>query len=209
MSLCVSTCASDTPLLWEQACDMQFRNSGIDFGIFFRCDWQFNGTVTINNEALSIGPVTSLDAWRTGIANRYIVKTPDLIGSKDASSFTTARIRSCLPEAITGETHTVSLISKNTDPDNLTDCTFWSTIKTDYLKYKFAWVGCDGLYYGADDTNEPFFDWVPVSPFGWVIADDSEVPQEYQATVSFNLLGDVCPTSIPGLKDIFSIDVNT
>lgn len=208
MALCVSTCAVDTPLIWAQECDFQKRESGILNLIFFRCDWQFSGNVTINNEVLAIGPVTDLDAWRTGITNRFIVKSPDGFGDEPQPSFTTERVTSCVPEAITGETHVVNFTSKNTDPDNLTDCTWWNDIRLDYNRFRFGYCTCDGFYYGDTDANEPFFRWAPTQ-WGRIIDEDSNVPQKYEVSLSWNLLGLICPRDIPGLKDIFNIDVPT
>ena len=200
---CASSCANAVPN-FPANCDIDTRPAGINFLVFFACDWTFSGNVT------GIGPVgaiTDVTQWTLGVDNNKIGLSPEGFGEKPLSTFTNERISACLPEAIVSEIHQVNFTSKAMDNTNLTDCTFWNTIRNDYNRYRVGWIGCDGFYYGLGAT-EPGFR-LSIQAAGSVVENNNDTAQRYEFNFSFNHSGIVCPQNVPNLMDAFASDAGS
>lgn len=208
LTLCASACREETPVAWDNACnDITTRSGGIENLIFFSCDWTFSGTVTIDGVDTQIGAITDYTQWAIGVANRFIVRSPVGIGEKPAATPTTQKLTSCTPDQVTGETHAVNFQSFAADTTNLTDCTYWNGIKTNYYKFRVAWLGCDELVYVKSST-EPGFQF-SYSSLGYIQTNDSKTPNYYEANLTFDYLGIPCPYEVPNLEGAFNTDVLT
>lgn len=204
MSLCISDCSAATPLSFDD-CNVQTREGGIPRLLFFSCDWQFNGTVDIDGTPTAIGPITDIEAWQIGVANRKISRSPIGYGEKPESSFTTERLAACLPEGIATETHALNFISKAFDNDNNLDCAYWQTIRDAYLQYKIAYQDCTGRVY-VKSTSIPGFDFIPVA-WSHVIPNNNDELQFFQANVEFKYQGVICPILIPNFDQAFNVPI--
>ena len=196
--LCAADCVVAPPQ-FAADCEITTRASGIKHLVFFSCDWSFDATVT---GVGAVGAITDYTQWELGITNNKIGLSPEGFGSKPLSTFATERVSACLPEAIVGETHTLNFTSKAVDADNLTDCTYWNSVRTNYSRYRFGYIGCDDLFYGYSST-EPGFRFVPTA-LGLVKEDNSDTVDRYEANLSWKYSGIVCPQSIPNLMLAFN-----
>jgi hypothetical protein len=197
--LCASDCVVDVPEFGAD-CDVTTRPSGIQYLVFFSCDFQFDATV----DGEVYGPITDYTQWALGVTNKKISLSPEGYGAKPLSAFQTERVTACLPESIIGETHTVNFISKAMDEVALTDCTYWNTVRTNFNRYRVGYIGCDGYFYGKS-TTEPGFRFTPTA-IGNVKEDNNDTVDRYEANLSWKYSGIVCPQSIPNLLDAFTGD---
>ncbi len=199
LTLCATDCHVNPPCFAED-CDITTRPSGIQFLIFFACDFSFDATV----DAVPYGPIADYTVWETAIANGHIGLSPEGFGSKPQSTPQTERVSACLPEAIISETHTIAFTSKSMDNTNLTDATYWNNIKTNYKRYRLGYVGCDGYFYGKS-TTEPGYVFTP-SALGLIKEDNNDTVDRYEANLSFKHNGIVIPQEITNLLTAFNTD---
>jgi hypothetical protein len=199
--LCATACAEDPPQ-FAVDCEIQTRESGISHFVLFACDFSFDAAVT---GCGTVGAITDYTSWEQGIACGKISLSPEGYGAKPLSTFTTERISACKPEQIIGETHAMNFISKAVDNTNLTDCTYWNSLRSNWSKYTIGYIGCDGLWYGKSST-EPGFAFT-LAGLGSVKEDNNDVADRYEANFTWKHSGLVCPINIPNLMDAFKTEV--
>lgn len=212
MALCATGCTTTVPR-FVGGCNIQKRQGGISKLIFLSCNVRFasSGTISLttpSGSTISIGVITDYLNWALLVQNNMVRTSPEGIGEKPESTFTTTRFSSCRPEEISAEQHTVNFQSFDVDPDNLYDNTYWNAVRTNYGKYKLMYYDCNGLIHYTGDVTDPGFDFVP-SSLGYIIPSTYEENPYYQCNLSFNYEGIPVPIDVASIETAFNIDVNT
>lgn len=212
MSLCSSSCNAAVPR-WVGGCNITKRQGGISNLIFISCNWKFatSGTTTVTSptgSTLTVGVITDWRNWALGVQNNMIRPSPEGLGEKPESTFTTARFSSCRPEEIESETHLINFQSFDTDPDNYYDRTYWNTIRTNFGKYRIMYKECNGLVRYTGDVTDPGFAFTP-QVLGYIHPQLQDNSAYYQANLSFLYEGIPAPILVTNLDEALNIDVNS
>lgn len=214
MSLCASSCNAPVQR-WAGGCSFNKRNGGLPFLGFMSCNFKFAvapatsvSVITPSGSTILVGRIEDYTSWAIGVQNNMIRLSPEGIGEKPSSTFTTARFSSCKPEEISGETHIVNFQSFDIDPDNFYDRTYWNAVRTQYPKYRLFYVNCDNIIHYSGDPADPGFEFVPTQ-LGYVIPQLSTDKAYYEANLSFNYEGIPAMIEVPNIESAWNIDVNT
>jgi len=203
--ICQTACHADVPC-WSGGCVPNPREGGISNLIFFSCDWQFSGNVTIDSVVTPIGAITDVANWVIGYTAGFISLSPIGLGSKPAPSPTVQGLTACNPPTVIAETHQVIFKSHDFDDTLFTDRTFWNDISLNYQSYRFGWYGCDGFFYGQNATTDPGFAFSLAVPPAHVKGETFNVPDGYEMTLEFNYRGIPLPQSITNFLTAFDGD---
>lgn len=214
MALCATGCSATVPR-WVGGCNIQKRQGGISQLVFMSCNVRFATSAaspitltTPSGSSISVGVITDYLNWALLVQNNMVRTSPEGIGEKPESSFTTARFSSCRPEEIASQTHTINFQSFDVDTANLYDNTYWNQVRTNYGKYKLVYFDCNGLLHYSGDVTDPGFDFVP-TVLDYVIPSTYEENPYYQANLAFNYQGIPAMVDVPSIETAFTIDVNT
>lgn len=216
MSLCASSCNAAVPRWSGGGCgNITKRSGGISNLIFLSCNWKFataaEGAVDVTTptgDTISVGVITDYTSWAIGVQNNMIRISPDGLGDKPESTFTTARFSSCLPEEIASETHVVNFRSYDIDSVNYYDRTYWNTVRTNIGKYRLIYLNCDNIVHYTGDVSDPGFEFSP-SVLGYVIPQTKEEKAYYQANLSFIYEGIPDFVDVVNLSEALNIDANS
>lgn len=204
--ICSYTCSTATPHWSAGACNIETREGGIPYLIFFACNFKFNASVMSENGLITIGAITDYTSWEEGVHNRLISRTPEGLGEKPLGSFTTQRLSSCSPEAIASETQNLSFVSYDTDSTSFTDRTYWNNIRTNYGKFRLAWQDCNGYVHYSGNVADPGFVFVPTA-LGYVIPQTNDENSFYQADLSFKYSGLPTIINVANINDAFVTNI--
>lgn len=216
MSLCSPSCGNSTEApRFPAGCLFETRKGGIPNFIFLNCTARFAGdgetTVTLtdpNGVNFQVGKITDSTSWAALVQHGMARLSPEGIGEKPESTYTTQRLSSCRPEEIASETHAINLQSFQMDEDNFYDHTYWKKVRTNYSKYRVVYWDCAKNLYYSGDVEDPGFEFSPTR-LGYTIPNNNNENAFYQANLSFIHEGDPTPIFIPGLPEALTIDVNT
>lgn len=218
MALCSSSCGNNAAVpRFPTGCVFDKRKGGIPNLIFISCNWRFAGdgettvaVTTPTGSTIQVGKITDWWAWALGVQHNMIRISPEGLGDKPESSFTTARFSSCRPEEIASETHNINFQSYQIDADNFSDRTYWQTVRTNFTKYRLLYWDCNGIIYYSGDVTDPGFEFVPTSGPGYIIPQIGQTDNAYyQAALSFVYEGIPAMIEVANIEEAFTIDVNT
>lgn len=213
--LCASSCNAAVPR-WSGACDITKRAGGISNLIFTSCNWKFatvaEGAINVTTPTgaiISVGLITDYTSWALGVQHNMIRISPEGIGEKPASSFTTEKFSSCRPEEISSETHAVNFKSFDTDPDNFYDVTYWNSIRRNYGKYRLMYYDCASIIYYSGDVEDPGFQFIPTTGPGYIIPPGKENKSYWEANLSFLFDGNPDMIEVANIAEALNIDANS
>lgn len=207
MSICNIGCLADVPSL--TVCDIPVRVSPIGNIGIFACNAGFDRNVTLADGVteVPIGPITDPQSWQDLIDNNLFALSPNIGGSKPATTQTTEDVP-CAGPIIIGEQHTI-VIDSIVAPADYSDYTYWQNVRTNYLKYKMAYFDCCGTLYGsACDADAPFFGFTTdVQP---ITEKSSTAVVRWQGNVTFNYIGVPTPIILdPTVVDLLGFQCET
>lgn len=214
MSLCSSSCNAAVPR-FPTGCTFEKRAGGVPNLLFLSCNARFAvapatsvSVTTPTGSTILVGRITDYTSWAILVQNNMVRLSPEGLGEKPASSFTTQRFASCRPEEISQETHGINFQSFQVDNDNYYDRTYWQNIRQNFTKFRLAWLDCDGILYYTGDPADPGFEFVPTE-LGYIQPQTNTEKAHYQANLSFNYEGIPAPIEIANLDAALNVDVNT
>lgn len=182
MSICSSECSTLPPRPTNKACGTKVtrRPGGVSRLVFAACNVRFDN---IQDPA----------EWCDKVSKGEIVATAQVVGQKPKASFTSTRIGSCSPEAVTGAERSITFMDFNRD-EAYADYDFWNEFQRNPELYRFGYVTCEGLFHGFIDNITVEVD--------EVIEDNSNGSAMWDGTVKWQSQDLNKPVKIAGLESL-------
>lgn len=136
---CLTECTEDLVAMVDVGCDPVFRTGGAYRLAFKKCTASFSD--------VSGGSITNLASWTALLDDDSIVKTNDIVVTKDAGSPTTIRTGSCSPERVISRTTTYNVVDYSHDAEGLTEFPFYIDKNKNFSQMDLLVVTCDDLVY--------------------------------------------------------------
>lgn len=197
--LCVGACATDELPPAVDPCTLApLKTSGLSF-IFIECGYQFTD-------------ITDTVEWAALIAADDAVAAPPGFWGSPLPAQTNFDI-SCGKKFQAQEGKQFVYTGSEINITDLSDQTFWKTIRDNNKSYRVLPVTCDGQFsiedsYASAVTvlgESPGFEFSWIVPPDWVVVEGENNLMTWQTTLQIPAAGIVCRRYLPGVLNLFNL----